>query len=109
MSDALHLDDLKLRKAALNYRAVNNKVRQHILRLIHKNARMTVTPIYKAINLQQAAVSQHLAILRTAGLVNTERDGKFVFYSINYQRLKQLHDVAEILHFKAPSTRKKNA
>jgi DNA-binding transcriptional ArsR family regulator len=109
MAESLLLDVLQSKKAALNYRAVNNKMRQQILRLIHKNSRMTVTPIYKAIKLEQSATSQHLAILRRAGLVHSERDGKFIFYSVNYQRLKLLHEVAESLQFIAPTTRKKSA
>jgi DNA-binding transcriptional ArsR family regulator len=109
MSESLPLDVIQLKKAVLYYRAVNNKPRQQILRLLHKNARMTVTPIYKAINLHQAAVSQHLAILRRASLVHTERDGRFIFYSVNYQRLKQLHEVAGTLQFSAPSKRTQSA
>jgi DNA-binding transcriptional ArsR family regulator len=105
MSESLSVDALKLNKAALNYRAVNNKVRQQILRLLHKNARLTVTPIYKAIKLEQSATSQHLAILRSAGLVVTERDGTFIFYSINYQRLKLLHAIADSLQVRANGTR----
>jgi DNA-binding transcriptional ArsR family regulator len=108
MSKSLPLDVIKLKNAVLYYRAVNNKVRQHIRRLIHKYARMTVTIIYKALNLHQAAESQHLAKFRRAGLVHTERDGKFIFYSINYQRLKLLHDVAATLQFSAPVTKKKS-
>jgi DNA-binding transcriptional ArsR family regulator len=109
MTASIPIDTIQLKKAALFYHAVNNKVRQQILRLHHKNARMTVTPIYKAIKLEQSATSQHLTSLRRACLVHTERDGKFIFYSINYQRLKHLHDVAETLQFIAPATMKKSA
>jgi ArsR family transcriptional regulator, arsenate/arsenite/antimonite-responsive transcriptional repressor len=31
----------------------------------------------------QPTVSHHLSILREAGLVNTQRDGKQIFYSLN--------------------------
>ncbi len=31
---------------------------------------------------RQAHISQHLMVLRDAGLLNTRRDGKYVFYSV---------------------------
>ncbi|NBP06804.1 MAG: transcriptional regulator, partial [Bacteroidetes bacterium] len=34
--------------------------------------------------------SQHLAILRKAGFVNTTREGKFIYYSINLDRMRAL-------------------
>jgi DNA-binding transcriptional ArsR family regulator len=105
MSKALHLDDLQLRKAALNYRAVNNKLRQTILRFIHKEGRVTVTPVYQKLKLEQSVASQHLAILRKAKIVATEREGRFIFYSINYQWLQQLHDIADSLQVQTKVTR----
>lgn len=105
MSTSLPIDVHLLKKASLYYRAVNNKVRVQMLLLIHKNGRMTVTPLYKALKLEQSSASQHLAILRRAGLVNNERDGKWIFYSVNYQQLKLLHTVAGILIERKLSTK----
>jgi DNA-binding transcriptional ArsR family regulator len=47
--------------------------------------------------LDQSATSQHLGVLRKAGFVTTERDGKNIYYSINYQRLEELNSCAEKL------------
>lgn len=88
--DELQIEFFYLKKAALVFRAVNNKIRLQILFLLHYNQRLTVTTIYEKLRLEQSAASQHLAVLRKTGFVNTERDGKFVFYSINYQRLEEL-------------------
>ncbi len=96
-SNELQIEFFYLKKASLVFRAVNNKVRLQILYLLHENKRMTVTTIYEKLRLDQSAASQHLAVLRKAGFVNTERDGKFVFYSVNYERLKELHACAEQL------------
>lgn len=90
-SDELHLDVLTLKKAALILRAVNHPLRQQLLKLLHQQSKMTVTEIYKKLRLEQSVASQHLAILRKAGFVNTDRDGKFIFYSVNYQRIKDVH------------------
>ena len=52
---------------------------------------MTVTEIYVKLRLEQSVASQHLAILRKAGFVKTERDGKFIYYSVNTERLEELN------------------
>ncbi|HZF63700.1 MAG TPA: metalloregulator ArsR/SmtB family transcription factor, partial [Chitinophagaceae bacterium] len=94
----LKIDVLQLKKAALILRAVNHKLRQQILRLLHQQERMTVTEIYVKLRLEQSVASQHLAILRKAGFVSTLRDGKFIFYSVNHSRLEEVHSfVHELL------------
>jgi DNA-binding transcriptional ArsR family regulator len=45
---------------------------------------MTVSGIYKTLRIEQTVASQHLATLRQAGVVNTKREGKWIYYSINY-------------------------
>ncbi|MDX1912324.1 MAG: metalloregulator ArsR/SmtB family transcription factor [Saprospiraceae bacterium] len=94
--DAL-LDYIELRKAVLVLRAVNHKLRQKMLDLLEENKRMTVTEIYVKLRLEQSVASQHLAILRSAGVVQTERNGKFIFYSVNRNRLGQISSLVEDL------------
>ena len=94
---ALEIDSLGLQKAALHYRAINHKLRQQILQLLHKNERMMVTSVYVKLRIEQSVASQHLAILRRAKLVIAKRQGKSIFYSVNYPRLQQLHTVASQL------------
>lgn len=93
----LKIDVLQLKKAALILRAINHKLRQQILKLIHQNERMTVTEIYVKLRLEQSVASQHLAILRKAGYVSTFRDGKFIYYSVNYERLQEVHTYSQSL------------
>ena len=91
------LDPVVLKKASLVYRATNNKVRQQILRLIAKHERIVVTTIYKKLRMEQSVASQHLGVLRREGIVNAQKEGKFVYYSINHHKLEEMHKVAEIL------------
>jgi DNA-binding transcriptional ArsR family regulator len=58
--------------------------------LLDEHQKMTVTEIYVKLRLEQSVASQHLAILRRAGIVSTSRDGKFIFYSVNYNRLAEV-------------------
>lgn len=84
-----------LKKSALILRAVNHKLRQRLIKLIDENERMTVTEMFSRLRLEQSVVSQHLAILRRAKIVDTEKESKFVYYSLNYERLKEVNDFIE--------------
>lgn len=90
----LKIDAIQLKKAALVFRAVNHKLRQQIIKFINQHGQITVTQIYVKLRLEQSVASQHLAILRKAGFVNTQRDGKFIYYSVNHARIAEIHKVA---------------
>ncbi len=94
---ALKVDLLNVKKASLVLRAINHKLRQQILKLIDEQKKITVTEIYVKLRLEQSVASQHLAILRKAGFVNTERDGKFIYYTINSARIEELNQFVESL------------
>jgi DNA-binding transcriptional ArsR family regulator len=96
-ANEIPLDYTELRKAALVLRAVNHKLRQRIIDLLEENKTMTVTDIYVKLRLEQSVASQHLAILRRAGVVRTDRQGKFIFYSLDKDRLGQISTLAEEL------------
>lgn len=85
------VDLLNVKKAGLVIRAVNHKLRQQILKLIDEHGKITVTELYVKLRLEQSVASQHLAILRKAGFVQTVRDGKFIYYSVNADRMKELN------------------
>src|SRR3954470_9920579 len=90
--ESVKVDFLNLKKAAMILRAMNHKLRQQIVKLIDDNKRITVTEIYVKLRLEQSVASQHLAILRRAGIVKTTRDGKFIYYTVNVEKVKQIMD-----------------
>jgi len=96
-SSEVQLDYADLRKAVLVLRAVNHKLRQRIIDLLEESDTMTVTDIYIKLRLEQSVASQHLAILRRAGVVLTERQGKFIYYSLDRDRLAQISRLVEEL------------
>ena len=93
----VHLDYADLRKAVLVLRAVNHKLRQKIIDLLEVGESMTVTDIYIKLRLEQSVASQHLAILRRAGVVATDKQGKFIYYSLDRERLAQISALVEEL------------
>lgn len=96
-SSSLKVDLLNVKKAALVLRAVNHKLRQQILKIIDEHGKMTVTELYVKLRLEQSVASQHLAILRKAGFVKTDRDGKFIYYSVNTNRMQELNKFVDEL------------
>ena len=88
--NSVKVDFVSLKKGAMILRALNHKLRQQIVKLIDEKKKITVTEIYIQLRLEQSVASQHLAILRRAGIVKTDRDGKFIYYSINTDRVTQI-------------------
>ena len=96
-NEQVKLDYNELRKAVLVLRAVNHQLRQEIIDLLDTNGQMTVTDLYVKLRLEQSVASQHLAILRRAGVVITEREGKFIYYGLDKNRLAQIKGLVEKL------------
>lgn len=66
-----------------------NPARLQILCLISEGER-TVGELCDAVAMSQSAVSQHLAILRKAGIVDTRREAQFVRYSLRSKEARRL-------------------
>lgn len=64
------------------------------LEIIHllRDQRLTVTEIYSMLDLPQANVSQHLMVMREAGIVAAEREGKAIHYSLANPKIIEASD-----------------
>lgn len=91
-ANPLNIDYHNIKKAAMVLRSLNHKLRQQIIKTINESQQLTVTQLYVKLRLEQSVASQHLAILRKAGIVSTERDGKFIYYSINKPRIASINE-----------------
>ena len=82
--------DLELAKLA---KAIGHPARVSILRLLISRGECVCGAIVDELPLAQATVSQHLKVLKDAGLVQGEIDGPRVCYCVNpagVRRLKEL-------------------
>ncbi len=70
-------------------KAVADPTRQKILRLLEEKPR-TVSEIVERFSLSQPTISRHLLVLRNAGLVEAERDGQHVVYSLSPATLQSI-------------------
>jgi len=81
------IDNEKLQESSEILRALAHPLRLKILEFIDNNKMINVNKIYNTLKLEQSITSQHLRILRMAGIVTTEREGKFIHYSIDYSKV----------------------
>lgn len=62
--------------------------RIEIIELLKKEP-MSVNALADALGITQSAVSQHLRVLKGAGLVKDERQGYWIYYSLNRDVLEK--------------------
>ncbi len=71
------------------FKALSVPSRIRIVHLLKAHGPMPVKDIAEAVGMSSPAVSQHLKVLKHAGLVDAQRDGYWVPYSVN---AAALHD-----------------
>ena len=62
--------------------ALNDETRLKILRFIDKNGAVCVCDIESAFGMIQSRISRHLKILKDAGFLTVERQGRWAYYAI---------------------------
>jgi DNA-binding transcriptional ArsR family regulator len=75
------------------FRAVADPTRRAMLDLLGESER-SVTELARPFRMSQPAISQHLRILREAGLVRGRQSGRRRLYRINPQQLRGVYDWA---------------
>lgn len=88
-----------IRNGVLALRAINHKLRSKMLDIIAEDAPITVTDLYIKMRIEQSVCSQHLSILKRAGLVSESRDGKFHRYEVNFERVKVIQSALRLLEW----------
>lgn len=76
-------------------RALGDRIRLEIVTLLFRRE-WSVMELAKQLKLSQPRASHHLAVLRSAGIVETRREGKHIFYRVNPQFRQQLEQGEEI-------------
>jgi DNA-binding transcriptional ArsR family regulator/YHS domain-containing protein len=73
-------------------KALAHPRRLEIIQLL-RDQEMNVSDIYEMLDLPQANISQHLMILRDAGVVETQRAGKQVIYRLAHPKISEASDL----------------
>jgi DNA-binding transcriptional ArsR family regulator len=77
-----------MKESAELFKILSVDKRIEIIELL-KKAPMSVNAIADVLRITQSAVSQHLRVLKSAGLVKDERQGYWVYYSLNRDALEK--------------------
>ncbi len=88
----IDIDVNKLESAAGKLRAISHPMRIAIIDLLSKGNKMSVTDIYKALDIEQATASHHLSILKNKGVLISKRDGKKIYYALRSLILTEIID-----------------
>ena len=67
----------------LIFKALGDELRLATMILIRQHEKLCVCELTAALDIAQPKASRHLAILRDAGLLGSERQGQWVYYSLN--------------------------
>jgi ArsR family transcriptional regulator, virulence genes transcriptional regulator len=78
------------------YSAFGNQVRTKLILCLSDKPK-NVTDMIKICGLSQSAVSQHLAKLKSAKLVETKKEGKEILYSLKYKRAAEVSKLLQLL------------
>ncbi len=84
-----NLDQAKLEAAAAKLRAISHPARIAILEML-ADKELCVTDIYTNLKLDQATTSHHLNVLKNSGILESQRKGKMIFYSLKFQSLTDI-------------------
>ncbi|UQW99405.1 metalloregulator ArsR/SmtB family transcription factor [Streptomyces sp. RerS4] len=82
-------DEARLTEAAAVFALLSDATRLHLLWLLAQDE-SDVGSLAERCSASRTAVSQHLAKLRLAGLVETRREGRYVFYRLSDGHLRRL-------------------
>lgn len=78
-------------------KAIGHPARVRILRMLSKKEARVCSQIVGELPLAQSTVSEHLRILKEAGLIRSNQDGARVGYCINYNALRRLRVLTAML------------
>ncbi len=70
----------------------SNPIRLEILNLL-RNKEMSVTKLINKSKLSQANISQHLSIMKSKGIVSSERNGKNIYYKLSNPKIIKAFDI----------------
>jgi DNA-binding transcriptional ArsR family regulator len=81
-----------LRRLRTLYRALGDETRLRVIGLLAEVGPLPVTELSIRVGLSQPLISWHLRILRLAGLIDTERQGRTTICRLRSAAFEELHD-----------------
>ena len=73
----------------LVFKALSDPIRREILNMLKKE-RLSAGEIAERFDVTFASISRHLSVLKDADLIRDEREGKFIYYTLNASVLDEI-------------------
>lgn len=87
---------LKIKKAADYLKVIAHPTRLEIISLLEAKRELTVSQICTKLEIEQSLVSHHLASMRTKGVLQANRDGINISYSILDPKVLEIIQMAMV-------------
>ena len=72
-----------------SFKALSDPTRREIINLLKKQ-KLPVNEILEHFDMTGATISHHLSILKDAGLVTSEKKGKYIYYELNLSVVEEI-------------------
>jgi ArsR family transcriptional regulator len=93
----LLIDREEAERLAAMLKAIADPTRLQLLRLIERapKGEACVCDLTECLGLRQPTVSHHLKVMTEAGLLNRDRRGTWVWYSVNRDGLRRVREILQ--------------
>src|SRR5699024_12466649 len=82
--------DTTLLDYEMNFKALSDQKRLHILRILATEGKTCVCDLSELLALPQSELSYHLKILLDVKFISVEKEGKWNYYSANPNEIKKI-------------------
>lgn len=72
-----------------SFKALSDPTRRKIIELL-RNKNMTAGDIVDQFQMTGASISHHLSVLKNAGLVTDDKQGKYIYYELNLSVVEEI-------------------
>ncbi|MBN2897777.1 MAG: winged helix-turn-helix transcriptional regulator [Clostridia bacterium] len=76
-------------------KALAHPTRLEILMFLKNKDSACVCKIYETLNLEQSNISQHLRILKSSGILESNKIGQWVHYRVTHKEIFDILDLVE--------------
>ncbi|WP_242916941.1 ArsR/SmtB family transcription factor [Pontibacter liquoris] len=83
----VRLEKKQLEQVSYVLKCVAHPVRISIIDLLEQRQRLTVTELQEVLGIEQSLLSHHLTNLRDKGVVDTQREGKNMYYYLTDSKI----------------------
>lgn len=88
---------ISIEEMADQFKLLGDKTRLKIVSILYQQEKMCVCHLVELLQMTQPNISQHLRKLRDAGLVQEERRGQWIYYSLHIEDKPHLQDALQYL------------